>query len=160
MLSDGQDILLLMVVDRNLIQMVLASVVLSFRDEAGLRHTSVVVKKQVACVIWPTGHARRPTGVCTLVWSAFGSCTKRDYSRAGSLAHGANLFLTRVLMLVWLSLRYRLNTEYLPQVIGRVPDFLIVIWVLICYTFGETADNGSSGSRPGDPVSVRERSLA
>jgi len=58
-------------------------------------------------------------------------------------------------MLVWLSLRYRLNTEYLPQVIERVPDFPIVIWALICYTFGETADNGSSGSRTGDPVSVR-----
>ena len=82
MLSNGPDILLLMVVDRNLIRMVLASVVLSFKDEAGLRHTDVVVKKQVTCVIWPIGHARRPTA---LVWSAFGSCTKRDYSRAGSL---------------------------------------------------------------------------
>ena len=69
----------------------------------------------------------------------------------------ANLFLTRILMLVWLSLRYRLNTECLPQVIERVPDFPIVIWTLICYTFGE---NGSSGSRPGDPVSARGRPLA
>jgi len=38
-----------MVVDRNLIQMVLASVALSFKDEAGLRHTDVVVKKGYMC---------------------------------------------------------------------------------------------------------------
>ena len=62
MLSDGPDVLLLMIVDRNPIRVFLASAVMPFRDEAGPRHTGVAVRKQAACVMWPMGHARRPTG--------------------------------------------------------------------------------------------------
>jgi len=46
------------------------------------------------------------------------------------------------------------RTEYLPQVIKRVLDLPIVTRALICCAFGETADNDSSVSWPGDPVSV------
>lgn len=51
MLSGGLDILLLVVVDRNLIQVVLAFVVLPVRDEAGPGHTGVALREQVACVM-------------------------------------------------------------------------------------------------------------
>ena len=62
-MSDGSDVSLLMAVDRNPIRVFLASAVIPFRDEAGPRHTGVAVRKQVACVMWLVGHARRPTRV-------------------------------------------------------------------------------------------------
>jgi len=61
-LSDGPDVLLLMVVDRNPIRAFLTSAVMPFRDEAGPRHTVVAVRKQAACVMWLMGHARRSAG--------------------------------------------------------------------------------------------------